>query len=263
MSGLTQFAPGSTGAVYLPADGRRRGLVIVCHERYGLAQHTLDLAHRLADDGYVAIAPDFYADWDGDRDALAAGDIIVDLGDTHVQRHLAAAITYGVETLRVHPERVAVFGVCLSGSYGLLANEVHRQLGAVVLFYGGVGDADLSPDRERPYGDLLQQVTAPVLAIFGEGDHVYSVPDVRRFRGALEDAGVNYEMVVVPDVPHGFMNSTMPGRYRPHETEQSWAVVGAFLERAFHGGFDTSRREWSFRSLISCDYDFTRNVRLE
>src|SRR5262245_49242208 len=118
-SPLVQFTDSSAGAVFLPNDGRRRGLVVICHERYGLAQHTLDLAQRLANSGWVAIAPDFYADYKGDREAIRSGSVIVDLDDVVIQKHLGAAIGYATGEQRVSPDRVVVMGVCLSGSYGL------------------------------------------------------------------------------------------------------------------------------------------------
>jgi dienelactone hydrolase len=36
--------------------------VLVLHERYGLVQHTADLASKLAGSGYVAAAPDLFYD---------------------------------------------------------------------------------------------------------------------------------------------------------------------------------------------------------
>src|SRR4051794_27615536 len=49
--------------------------VVLGHERYGLVQHTLDLAAKFASYGYVCIAPDMASHWDGDKDALNRGEI--------------------------------------------------------------------------------------------------------------------------------------------------------------------------------------------
>ena len=43
-----------------------RGMIL-CHERYGLVKHTLDLAARFASYGYICLAPDFASNWDGDK----------------------------------------------------------------------------------------------------------------------------------------------------------------------------------------------------
>jgi carboxymethylenebutenolidase len=259
---LTRFSDTAAGGVYAPADGRRRGLILVCHERYGLVQHTLDLAQRFSDEGYVAIAPDFFAHWDGDREALAAGDIQVELDDKIVQQHLRAAITYGVDELCIHPDRVAAIGVCQSGSYSLLATEVHPRLAAALVLYGAAGERDVSAERLRPYAELLPQIRCPVLGIWGEADHVVSLDQMLRLRGLLEAADVSYEFTLFPGMPHGWLNSTMPGRYRPDEAEAVWSLMSDFIERGFAGHFAAERRVWK----MSCDtgrlYDFSKNVRL-
>jgi dienelactone hydrolase len=41
------------------AEGRLP-VVVLMHERYGLVQHTRDLAMRCARDGFLTIAPDFF-----------------------------------------------------------------------------------------------------------------------------------------------------------------------------------------------------------
>ena len=58
------------GELYLPGGKTAAGAVVILHERYGLVQHTLDLAQRLAADGYVALAPDLFSRWQGDRERL-------------------------------------------------------------------------------------------------------------------------------------------------------------------------------------------------
>ena len=41
--------------------------VILGHERYGLVQHTLDLAAKFAAYGYICVAPDMASHWKGDK----------------------------------------------------------------------------------------------------------------------------------------------------------------------------------------------------
>jgi len=54
-----------------------------------------------------------------------------------------------------------------------------------------------------------------VLGIFGEDDHVISISDIQRFRNELEKRNHSYQITMYPGVPHGWLNDTMPGRYRP------------------------------------------------
>src|SRR5258706_514843 len=68
-----RFGGDCEGVLYLPRETAPAGAVVVLHERYGLVQHTLDLAARLAHDGYVALAPHLFSRWKGDVAALRGG----------------------------------------------------------------------------------------------------------------------------------------------------------------------------------------------
>src|ERR1700730_10051189 len=63
--------------------------VVLGHERYGLVQHTLDLAAKFAADGYVCIAPDMFSRWDGDKAALNRGDISHHLSDDDIKSYMS------------------------------------------------------------------------------------------------------------------------------------------------------------------------------
>jgi len=78
-----------------------------------------------------------------------------------------------------------------------------------------------------------------------------SVPDVLRLRNALELHRKSYEFTLFRDMPHGWMNSTMPGRYRPKESEEAWSLILDFLNRVFQGDFPEGRVIWRFRSDTS------------
>jgi carboxymethylenebutenolidase len=248
-----------TGELYLPS-ATARGAVIVLHERYGLVQHTLDLAQRLAADGYVALAPDLFSRWQGDRAALRRGDARVTLPDDEV----AGVIDRAIDFVRERAERVALMGVCQSGRYPIVVGSRRRDLAACVVFYGASQQRDweASALQPRPMGEMLRELHAPVLFVFAERDHTISLDNVRRVRDALEAGRRSYRIKVLAGVPHGFLNDTMPGRYRPREAAQAWQVLLAFLAEVFGGQWNGPVR-WEFESMSAPDYDFSKNVRLE
>jgi len=250
---------GCTGELYLPV-ATARGAVIVLHERYGLVQHTLDLAQRLAADGYVALAPDLFSRWQGDRAALARGEARVALPDDEV----AAVVDRAIDFARQRAPHVALMGVCQSGRYPIVVGSRRRDLAACVVFYGASQQRDweASALQPRPMGELLRELHAPVLFVFAERDHTISLENVRRVRDALEAGRRSYRMKVLAGVPHGFLNDTMPGRYRPAEAAQAWQLLLAFLSEVF-AGYWKSEVRWEFECASSPDYDFTKNVRLE
>jgi carboxymethylenebutenolidase len=240
------------------------GAVVLGHERYGLVQHTLDLTAKFAAHGYVAIAPDMFSRWDGDKAALNRGDVQVPLSDADVRSYMGDSVDY-LRTLReVAPARIAAMGVCQSGDYPLLLNSVRPEIAANVVVYGAAQPTmwEISERRPEPYDDILARITAPVLGIWGEADHVVSVDGMLRLRNALEKHRKTYEFKLWRDMPHGWLNDTMPGRYRPCEAEEAWALIIDFLGRAFAGAFPRDRVTWRFASDIAVDYDFSKMVRL-
>ena len=254
-----ELGDGCTGELYRPRDAAK-GAVVILHERYGLVQHTLDLAQRLAGDGYVALAPDLFSRWQGDREALKRGEVRVTLPDDEV----AAVVDRAIDFLKQRALGVVLMGVCQSGRYPIVVGSRRRDLAACVVFYGASQrrDSEASPLQPRPMGDMLRELHAPALFIFAERDHTISLDDVRRVRDALESARRSYRMQVFPDVPHGFLNDTMPGRYRPKEAAEAWKVLLAFLGEVFTGQWN-GRVRWEFEGASSPDYDFSKNVRLE
>jgi carboxymethylenebutenolidase len=254
-----QLGDSCEGELYLPRAAAS-GAVVILHERYGLVQHTLDLAQRLAADGYLALAPDLFSRWDGDRDALRRGDVRVTLPDDEV----AAVIDRAIDFVKPRAERVALMGVCQSGRYPIVVGSRRRDLAACVVFYGASQrrDWEASALQPRPMGDLLRELHAPALFVFAERDHTISLDDVRRVRDALESTRRSYRIKIYADMPHGFLNDTMPGRYRAQEAALAWQLLLAFLAEVFSGQWH-GRVRWEFEGASSPDYDFSKNVRLE
>ena len=79
---------------------------------------------------------------------------------------------------------------------------------------------------------IIAAVNCPVFGAFGEGDHIISLDDVRRFRNCLEENKKSYDIHIYRGAPHGWLNDTMPGRYRKTEAEAGWAAQQRFLARS-------------------------------
>lgn len=258
-------ASGLEGVLFLPESARGKAAVIILHERYGLVQHTLDLAQKLADDGYVAFAPNLFAQWDGDQAALKAGDARVVLPDPEVSRVIDMAIALLREDPRTQSEKIFLMGVCQSGRYPIVVASQRSDLAACIVFYGASQGRDWNVNdlQPVPMSDMFAKITVPSLFMFGEADHTISIDNVRRVRGTLETHRKSYRMHVLADAPHGFLNDTMPGRYRPCDTEVAWKMLLTFIEEVSAGGWPAGRVQWEFTSTSSPDYDFSKNVRLE
>ena len=261
-----RFGGDCEGFLTLPRDESPAGAVVILHERYGLVQHTLDLAQRLARDGYVALAPNLFSRWKGSDEDLRGGKARVTLPDPEVAAVIDEALDFLKRHPRVAPERIALMGVCQSGRYPAVVGSRRRDLAALVVFYGGSQPRDWQESEMQPKSmpEMMRSLAAPALFVYGECDHTISLADVRRTRDALEEGRCSYRMKVFPGMPHGWLNDTMPGRYRAKEAEEAWGMLLAFLGDVFSGNWPgTGQVRWEFESASSVDYDFSKNVRLE
>ena len=254
------------GFLFKPEGKALLGCLIVFHERYGLVQHTLDVANRLAENGYLVLAPDLFSLWDGDKAALHRGDVRAVVSDADSVSQLDHWIAY-IKTLApaAVADKIALFGVCQSGRYPIVVASKRKDISACVIFYGATSERDWGTSSNQPAAmcDMVKDLTSPMFFVLAEKDHTMSIDQMLRMRGALEAADVAYRMRIVADMPHGFINDTMPGRYREAESEKAWETLLAFLDDVFVKGWPNGRVVWDFLSSKSRDYDFSKNKRLE
>ena len=248
-----------------PGGSGKRPAVIHLHERYGIVRHTTDLAQKLVEAGYVTIVPDLFSRFTGDREALARGDGRCDLSDEEVLQDIDGVVSYLRALPDVDGSKIAMSGVCQTGRQPLLVSAHRDYLSAAVVLYGAIYNADWQPDplRPQPIDQVLQKISCPVAAIFGELDNLVPLDNVVRMCAVLSGAKKSFEARVYPGAPHGFLNDTMPGRYRPSQAQVAWHQITSFLKSVFNGEWSKERAIWRFESDTSIDYDFSKNKRWE
>jgi carboxymethylenebutenolidase len=256
-------AGGMPAFVARPKGSGERPCIVLMHERYGLVQHTKDLAQRFAGDGYVCIAPDVFFRHK-DQGALHRGDDRCDISDPDAVRDLSAAIDALSGIDGADASKVAVKGVCQTGRHPLVL-AAERPISAALVWYGAASKREWEVNNLQPrkLEEVIAAIDCPVFGSFGEADHIISLDDVRRFRNCLEDKKKSYEIHVFRGAPHGWLNDTMPGRYRREQAEAGWAAQLRFLERVFDPKRDANTISWSYHCESRPDYDFSKNVRLE
>jgi carboxymethylenebutenolidase len=245
-----------------PTGGGKFPTVVLMHERYGLVKHTKDQAMRCARDGFTVVAPNFFYKHP-DQTALNAGDGRYDLTDPESNELMRAALA----TLKSHkaadPAKVIVMGYCQTGRHPLVfAAEV--PITAAVVWYGAASKREWETNKLQPKAleEVIAAVKCPVFGAFGEADHIISLDDVLRFRNCLEANKKSYDIHLYRGAPHGWLNDTMPGRYRKPEADAGWAAQQRFLAEVFSGQWNDVVR-WQFASDSGAAYDFSKNVRME
>ncbi|MFQ5682713.1 MAG: dienelactone hydrolase family protein [Candidatus Binatia bacterium] len=249
----------------LPAGKGKHPAVILLHERYGVVRHTRDLILRLAQAGYVGVAPDLFSRFTGDRKALVRGDTRVELRDDEVIKDLGKVVHYLKKLDTVEASRIGIVGVCQTGRHSLLLAAHREDIATCALFYGAVGRKEWSTDERKPESieSLVERLACPLLGVFGESDHIISLDHILKFRSCLEQNKKSYHIRLYRDAPHGWLNDTMPGRYREIAARDAWRLLLSFLRKTFTKRWDKSRVLWTFESDVSPSYDFDKNIRLE
>jgi carboxymethylenebutenolidase len=249
----------------IPEGSGKRPVIIHMHERYGIVQHTTDLGERYVKEGYVTIVPDYFSRFTGDRQNLAAGNDRCELDDEQVLLDTDAIIAYLRAVPRADMSRVAMSGVCQTGRQPILVGAKRDYIAAAVVLYGAVYDADWKSHPMRPESieKLMQEMKCPLSAIFGELDNLIPRENIVRMCTVLASAKKSFGIRVYPDAPHGFLNDTMPGRYRQSQSDAAWNQITSFLKAVFDGEWRKDRVIWRFEANTSADYDFTKMKRWE
>ncbi|MGH9486177.1 MAG: dienelactone hydrolase family protein [Terriglobales bacterium] len=214
---------GTTMAAYLarPESGPARG-VLVFQEAFGVNGHIQDVARRLAEQGWCALAPDLFhrtaprfdLDYSDFRPAMPHMKAMTMEGQ---KADLRACHDWMVEQ---HVGQVAAIGFCMGGRMAALAAQV-LPLQAAASFYGG----NILSLRES-----AADTQAPLLLVWGDQDQ--HIPKAQRdeFADLLRAAGKPFAECTFSAAGHGFFNDQRES-YEPSSARVAWALALAFLDR--------------------------------
>jgi carboxymethylenebutenolidase len=185
-----------------PDEPSGAGIVILPDIR-GLYRFYEELALRFAERGHAAIAFDYFGRTAG---AEKRGDDfkymphVEQTTEQGVQADVAAAVA------RLRAEgATAIFtvGFCFGGRNSWLAAAGGHGVAGAIGFYGRPG-----PGRDGSPGPTLRaaELQAPILALMGGADEGIPVADVQEFERALDEAGVEHEIVIYDGAPHSFFD---------------------------------------------------------
>lgn len=199
------------GYLARPESGDNLPAVVVIQEWWGLNAHIKDVADRFAREGFVALAPDLY------RGVVAkepdeAQKLAMELDHPKAIVDIQGAVNYLISQDYVSSQKAGVVGFCMGGGLSLLMSTEGKDIGAVVVFYGGRGQVD---------DDQANRVSAPILGHFGEEDHGIPIDLVRANEAKIKEHGKTIEFHVYPSAPHAFFNNERAS-YREEASKLAW-----------------------------------------
>jgi carboxymethylenebutenolidase len=79
--------------------------------------------------------------------------------------------------------------------------------------------------------DRMQNLSAPVLGLFGDKDQSIPAGTVEDFDKLLDQLGVEHEVIVYPDSGHAFFRDRDPNTYRPDAAKDAWERATRFFSK--------------------------------
>jgi carboxymethylenebutenolidase len=212
-----------------PEEASGIGIVILPDVR-GLYRFYEELALRLAERGHHAVAFDYFGRTAGPEKRGDDFEYMPHVEQT-TSKGLQADVGAVVAFLR-SPEggscrSIFTLGFCFGGRNSWLATAEGHGVAGAVGFYGR--PAAGRPDDTPGPIERASELRAPILGLMGGDDPGIPVEEAEAFDRALDEAGVEHEIVVYPGAPHSFFDR----KYEEFasESEDAWNRVVAFLER--------------------------------
>jgi carboxymethylenebutenolidase len=209
----------------MPAKGKDFPIVLVVQEIFGVHEHIRDLCRRFAKQGYLAVAPELYAR-QGDVSKMTDwkqifAEVVSKVPDAQVMSDLDATAAWAAKSSNGNARKLAVTGFCWGGRIVWLYAAHNPELKAGVAWYGRLtGDTnELQPQYPL---DIVADLKAPVLGLYGGQDQGIPASDIDKMRAALQAAKKPAEIIVFPNAPHGFLADYRPS-YMPKEAAEGWA----------------------------------------
>jgi len=216
----TQFAAFEAS----PDDATSIGIVVLPDVR-GLYRFYEEVALRLAERGYCALALDYF----GRTAGVARRDESFEYAD-HVQQTtpegIQADIAAAVAQLREHgATSIFTVGFCFGGRNSWLAAAGGHRLSGAVGFYGMPAERGGVPGPTQ----RAQEIAAPILALQAGDDANITAEHNVAFDRALTAAGVEHEVITFAGAPHSFFDRKQ--EEFAAASDDAWRRTLAFVDR--------------------------------
>ncbi|MGA7801218.1 MAG: dienelactone hydrolase family protein [Gammaproteobacteria bacterium] len=206
------------------------GIVVIQHAP-GVDDFIRAMVDRLAQAGYLAVAPALYHRQTAPGAPL---ELMGRLKDREVIADVNATVEHLARDPEVDGQRLGIVGFCMGGRVTYLMAAANPAFKAAVAYYGGNIMVPWGDDVPAPF-ERTDDVHCPLLFHFGAEDTNPSPQDMAKLDAELTGHGKAHEFHVYQGAGHAFMNFSVPERYRESAAEASWPRTLDFLARHLVG----------------------------
>jgi carboxymethylenebutenolidase len=217
----------------MPNAGGPFPFILVNAEIFGVHEHIKDICRRLGKLGYMAIAPDVFARLGDIGKApdvqTASREFVAKTPDAQEMSDLDAAVAWAKGTGKADINRLGVTGFCRGGRTVWLYAAHNPNVKAAVAWYGPLA-FPVSEIKPKNAIDVVADLKAPVLGLYGGADPGIPVEQIEKLKAALAAAKKPSEIVIYPDTPHAFNADYRPS-YRPEAAKDGWNRMLAWFKK--------------------------------
>lgn len=211
--------------------------VIVIQEIFGVNAHIRDVTERLANVGYMAIAPAIYQRTAPGFEVGYGPDDLV-LGRKYkaltqadeLLSDIKATIAYLRTLPMVNGAAIGTIGFCFGGHVAYLAATL-PEIRATASFYGA-GIATMTPGGGEPTITRTPDIQGTLFAFFGTHDPLIPIEEIAAIEAALQEHHISHQVFRYP-TGHGFF-CDQRADYNPQYATEAWQHVQALFHQTLH-----------------------------
>ncbi|MEM7555435.1 MAG: dienelactone hydrolase family protein [Cyanobacteria bacterium P01_A01_bin.84] len=212
----------------VPTESRPNSAVIVLMEAFGLTQHIKDVTIRIANESYLAIAPDLYYrqrpnNKFGYDEVESAKSMMYSLDFSKtLEEDIKATLDYLKSRVDVYSERIGVTGFCFGGSMTFYtATRFSSEIAIAAPFYSVVLDEWL---------EAVRDINIPIHLFFGGADPFIPPERIKQIESRFQELGKNYKLEIYHNADHGFFCNERSS-YNHLAAEDSWYKLKEFFKK--------------------------------
>ena len=206
-----------------PAGKTNLPVVLVIQEIFGVHDYIADTCRRLAQLGYLAIAPELFARQGDPRKyteiSQLQSELVSKVPDAQVIKDLDAALAWAKDN-GGDTSRAGITGFCWGGRITWLYAAHNLKVKAGVAWYGRLVGEATATSPKHPI-DFAQNLKVPVLGLYGAKDTGIPVESVQRMQAALDKGNSRSTIHVYPESGHAFHADYRP-MYNAADAQDGW-----------------------------------------
>jgi carboxymethylenebutenolidase len=225
---------GLSGYLARPSTDSQAG-VLIQPSHWGMEEHAIDKADKLAAAGLTALVWNQYADFPKlvptHEESSEWG---AQLSDERALEQMAVWLTHMQHSLGL--KRLGALGFCQGGRFALLIAARDPRIESCATYYPTIR-TPMAANQTLDVVALASDIPCPVQFVYGGQDHITGWDTFAKLRDNLSKRPAPTVVQLYPVADHGFMTTELhPGAGNAQAVDWSWPQAVAFLSSTLSVG---------------------------